>query len=79
MRIQVVIDESGRIVAAAHIPAAPDVNEPQAGVYALPGQRVTEVDVPYALRELDTPRMLRGILDHRLHADGTRLEASVKE
>jgi len=74
MRIQVVINESGNVVAAAHVSAARDGNKHQAGFYPLAGQKILELDVPPALSTMEPHDRLCAVLEHRVHADGKRLE-----
>lgn len=75
MRMQVVVDESGRVVAAAHVSAErKSSNSVQTGFYPLAGQKIVEVDVPHPLRAMTVHERLYAVLAHRLHADGDRLE-----
>jgi hypothetical protein len=74
MRVLVVVNESGQIVAATHAGNAAEGTEGNAGFYPLAGQTIVEVDVPHALRTLQPHERLRAILDHCVHADGRTLE-----
>lgn len=74
MRIQVVINESGNVAAAAHVTAARDGNKVQTGFYPLAGQKIVELDVPPALSTMEPHDRLRAVLEYRVHADGKRLE-----
>jgi hypothetical protein len=78
MRVQVVVNESGDVIAAAHV-GAKDGNAHQTGFYPLEGQKIVELDVPPALRTMEPHDRLRAILEHRVHAGGNRLEPLTPE
>jgi hypothetical protein len=78
MRVQVVVNESGNVIAAAHV-GANDGNRHQTGFYPLAGQKIMELDVPPALTTMEPHDRLRAILDHRVHAGGNRLVPSAQD
>ena len=74
MRIQVVINTSGKVIAAVHVSTTADTSKEQAGCIPLVGQRVVELDVPLALQAMDPQSRLRAVLEHCVNAEGTHLE-----
>lgn len=83
MKMVVVVNEQGHVVAAAHAAAQViqqasdrDVPEQQltSGLGMLPGQRVEVVDLPEHLHGLDVEQRLRAMLDHRVRRDSRSLE-----
>ncbi|TFW20389.1 hypothetical protein E4L96_10485 [Massilia arenosa] len=83
MKMLVVVDAHGHIIAAAH--AAQDIEGPPrrsraldpppiCGLGTLPGQRLELVELPEHLRALDAEHRLRAMLDHRLQAGSTTLD-----
>jgi hypothetical protein len=74
MRVQVVLNESGTVIAAAHVGAGGDEDKQRAGFYPLTGQQIVELDVPPALMTMEPHDRLRAILEHRVDAADKRLE-----
>jgi len=74
MRIQVVTNNSGKVIAAVHVSTTADTSKVQAGFIPLDGQRVVELDVPLALQAMDPHTRLRALLEHCVNAEGTHLE-----
>lgn len=83
MKMIVVVNEQGQVVAAAHAAteplsaasdSSPPRDKPTYGLGALPGQRMELVDIPEHLQALDVEQRLRAMLDHRLPPDATALD-----
>lgn len=79
MRIQVVTNNSGKVIAAVHVSTTADTSKEQVGFFPLVGQRVVELDVPLALREMDPQTRLRAVLEYCVNADGTYLEPLIQK
>jgi len=72
MRVHVITNQSGQIVAIAHVSSADA--EVKIGIRPLAEQKISEVDIPANLHHLDPKERLIAIFrDHQLHADGTHL------
>lgn len=83
MKMIVVVNEHGQVVAAAHAapeaaPAAlhldPSRAAPSCVLGALPGQRMELVELPEHLHALDVEQRLRAMLDHRMAPGAGSLE-----
>ncbi|MBC7705493.1 MAG: hypothetical protein H7274_16300 [Rhodoferax sp.] len=83
MKMIVVVNEQGHVVAAAHaaLEPVPDGSHsdaphkrPTCGLGTLPGQRMKIVDLPEHLHAIDVEQRLRAMLDHRMRPDSTSLE-----
>jgi hypothetical protein len=73
MRVHIVTEESGRIVAAAHAGDVREPDQPQAGFFALAGQTIVELDLPVELSKMEPRDRLSALFKYRV-ADGKRLE-----
>ncbi len=78
MRIHVVADETGKIIAAAHASATTNAKE-QTGFFPLAGQKIVEIDVPHVLVDMEPHDRLCAILKHRVQPDGTCLEPTKQQ
>ncbi len=86
MKMIVVVNEQGQVVAATHAApeVAPEASAPgvsasggsSCGLGALPGQRVEVVEIPEQLKALNPEQRLRAMLDHRLPPGSDVLEHS---
>ncbi|MBB3282768.1 hypothetical protein [Mitsuaria sp. BK037] len=79
MRMHVVTDPTGKIIAATHASriSVGDVHTSpgmQVELRALEGQKIHEVEVPTELQALHPHERLRAVLKHAVHASGTYLE-----
>ena len=80
MRMHVVTDRTGKIIAATHVSriSGGGDQQPRAGMQvelrALEGQKIHEVEVPKELQTLHPHERLRAVLKHAVHASGTYLE-----
>jgi hypothetical protein len=79
MRMHIVTDRAGKIIAATHASriSAGDANTNlgmQVELRALEGQKIHEVEVPKELQALHPHERLRAVLQHAVHASGTYLE-----
>jgi hypothetical protein len=79
MRMHVVTDRTGKIIAATHASRSftGDANTSpgmQVALRALEGQKIHEVEVPKELHALHPHERLRAVLKHAVHASGTYLE-----
>lgn len=73
MRIQVIANKSGKIVAAVQLPAATD--RVQYGLSPLKGQKTATLDAPEHLRHLESHERLQTIFTYSLHPNGKALVA----
>jgi len=79
MRMHVVTDRTGKIIAATHasrISVGDAHTRPgmQVELRPLEGQKIHEVEVPKELHALHPHDRLRAVLKHAIHASGTYLE-----
>lgn len=74
MRMIVVTNSSGQIVAAAHVSKKSSANGITCGIAPLLGQQITEIDSPPYLQPLSFEERLHAILDHRVQPGTNQLE-----
>jgi hypothetical protein len=74
MRLVVVADQAGRVVAATFSGGPAQPGQPTVTLAPLPGQRLHELDVPKHLASLPRDKQLHGALEHHVAASGKHLE-----
>lgn len=72
MRMVVITDVSGRVIAACHVASSGSSNV-QAGLFPIGDQRMVEVDVPEHLRVLELEERLKAVLQHCVPKDTQQL------